>query len=865
MKKPLPSPWPALVGLLSLALTFWLWLHECRSEDARLKAAFEFGLRQAVARVEQRVAGYGQILRGVQGLMSTGESIDQARFERHAEVLLAGSDSTGLQTLVYGPLLVADALPGHLRARHDAGLPDYAVHPSGLRDAYAPATYVAPAAGVNRRVFGYDPHADAARRGAMLRARDSGAIAVTPKIRLFIERQGRQQDGFLMFLPLYAKGAPVDSLADRRAHLTGWVWGAFRLDDMMSSLYGEGLPGLALSLYDGVGDTPGTLMFASTEARAPARFEATEFIGLPGHSWTLQVRSLPEFDRLNGQGIATTVAVTGTVLSVLLALLTHLLVSGRSQADARAQAMTRELRESETRYRRIVETSQEGIWMTDAAGRINFVNPTMIRLLGHPADDILGRPLADFAGDPSRAARLQGILEQRADITRPGAQQQELGLRRRDGSELWVSMSVSPISDAGGAHAGALGMAIDVTERRQAEARRSLLEAQLRESQKMEAIGTLAGGIAHDFNNILAVILGNVASARQEAAAGHSPLPSLRQIDKAAVRARALVQQILAFSRMQPQALVSQALRPLVEDAVTLLRSTLPAQVELVVRLSDTPLYAGADATQVQQVLMNLCTNAWHALRGGAGRIGVTLEPVTLDAEAAQSLTGGIAPGDCAHLAVSDTGIGMDEATRARVFEPFFTTKRVGQGTGLGLSVVHGIVSAHQGGLRVESSPGRGSTFHVYLPLRAPPPPSPEPAPMEADASPGRGERVLYVDDDPAMLLMVEALLARAGYTVVAMGSAREALHTLQALQSEQGHFDVIVTDYNMPELTGLDIAAAARRARPGVPVIITSGFIADDLRSAAQALGVRSLLQKEYTLEQLVELIEAALERRTA
>src|SRR5258706_7178914 len=420
----------------------------------------------------------------------------------------------------------------------------------------------------------------------MLRARDSAGIAITDKIRMIGDNGPGPRSGFLMSLPLYERGQTVDTVAARRAHLVGWVWAAFRLADMMSSLYGEGTPGLDLRIYDGVELSDGTLMYRSAAVQAepgPARFEAQEYVSFSGHTWTLQVRTLPEFERMHSRDSARVILAAGSGLSLLLAMLTCQWMTGRARSNDRARAMTRELRDSEERYRRIVETANEGIWTIDAQARISFVNPTMQKMLGYTEAEMLGRPIADFVDGGGRAGPGRGIGRawQRAP------EQHDLKLRRKDGSELWALMSVStkqePPNDG---FVGALGMITDITERMQAEAKRTLLEAQLRESQKMESIGTLAGGIAHDFNNILAVILGNVASARHDATLGQDPLHSLAQIDKAAIRARSLVQQILAFSRMQPHVLVIQPLRPLVEESVTLLRSTLPAQVEFDVELT---------------------------------------------------------------------------------------------------------------------------------------------------------------------------------------------------------------------------------------------------------------------------------------
>ncbi len=386
---------------------------------------------------------------------------------------------------------------------------------------------------------------------------------------------------------------------------------------------------------------------------------------------------------------------------------------------------------------------------------------------------------------------------------------------------------------------------------------RSSLEAQLRESQRIESLGTLAGGIAHDFNNILAAILGNVALAREDLAASHPAHGSLEQIRKASSRARDLVQQILAFGRRQPHALVNQPLQPLVGETMALLHSTLPASVALETQLATEPVHALADATHMQQVLMNLCTNAWHALQGEPGRIVVGLELLRVDADTAR-VGSGLVPGCYAHLWVQDSGCGMDEATKARIFEPFFTTKPTGQGTGLGLSVVHGIVAAHHGTIRVDSAPGQGACVHLYLPAADPEPlPAPAPRSTEPAALQGHGQHVLYVDDDQVIVVMVERLLVQAGYRVSTFTDGSEAV---AAVRNDPAAFDLIVTDYNMPAFTGLEVARAVAEIRPDLPVVISSGYISEALQRQATAAGARGLMPKQNTLEELARLVRSTL-----
>jgi PAS domain S-box-containing protein len=807
----------------------------------------------------------------VQGLLSADRGIDRQEFEAYVDTVMSGPDAAGLQSVAFSLLVPHAGLIDHIGHQRMTGRSDYQVRPPGDRDVYSPIVLVAPDSAANRQVIGFDSLSEATRHAAMLQARDSGNATLTALVQLRVDAGPGLKPGCLIYLPVYDKGASVATVAERRAHGIGWVRAAFRVADLMSTLYGEQSPGLVVRVHDGADTNAASLMYRSDtaaessgepgEAIRKARFQAQEYVTLAGHTWTVQLSSLPEFERVHERNASTVILVAGVVLSLLLGVITHQLVTGRARAYAAAQAMTHELRASEERYRRIVETASEGIWLLDAASRLAFVNPRIAQWLGVDEEAMQGRPVDDFM-DAEEADRCRAVLAgQGAGRNEGGAV--ELRLRRADGSPMWVSLSTRPIFDDAGRPAGALGMLTDINERRQAEERRAALETQLRDAQKMEAIGTLAGGIAHDFNNILAAIIGNVAAARQDAAIGLSGDASLEQIERAAVRARSLVQQILTFSRMQAQELHTQALQPVIEETVDMLRAALPAQVELRVNLPAAPVHVRADATQIQQIVMNLCTNAWHALPAGRGRIEVGLAAEdsvpAAQADAATTWSPALLAGARAHLWIADNGSGMDEATRARVFEPFFTTKQVGQGTGLGLAVVHGIVSVHGGAINVESAPGAGSRFDLWFPLEDAPEEAVETQHGALDAPPGAGQHVLCVDDDPAMVLMVDGLLRRAGYRVTTFEQPAAALARVRA---DPRAFDIVVTDFNMPEMNGMELAVALARAAPQLPVIITSGFISDEMRQQAGELRIGALLQKEYTLERLAGLVHAVLEQ---
>ena len=875
MKRTLPPLLALFVGALTLAFTIGLCVHERDNEQARLRAVFDANARQVAGRIEQRVANYEQVLRGVQGLLSADPGIDRVAFGDYIDTVMAGPDAAGLQSLAFTELVMPSQLAEHVARQRASGRPDYRLRPDSVRELYAPVVLVAPDSVANRQVIGFDPMSDAARRAAMLQARDSGNATLTSLLQLRVDAAPVLKPGCLIFLPVYRKGAAIETAADRRAHAIGWVRAAFRVGDLMSTLYGEHSPGLVVRVHDGADTSEATLMYRSDVSDAAAdvddtvrdaRFQAQEYVTLAGHTWTVQLSSQPEFERVHGRNASTVILVAGMVLSLLLGVITHQLVNGRARAYAAAQAMTRELRESEERYRRIVETASEGIWLLDAARRLAFVNPRIAQWLGVSEETMRGKPLDDFmdADEAERCRAALTALAAQGPRGVGGSGTFELRLRRADGSPMWVSLSTRTILDDAGQPAGALGMLTDVNERRLAEERRAALETQLRDAQKMEAIGTLAGGIAHDFNNILAAIIGNVAAARQDSAVGLSVGSSLAQIERAALRARSLVQQILTFSRMHAQQLHTQALQPVIHETMDMLRASMPAQVELRVNLPSEPVRVRADATQIQQIVMNLCTNAWHALPSGRGRIevGLAAEHVVgaAQADAAGSWPPALRAGARAHLWIADNGCGMDEATRARVFEPFFTTKQVGQGTGLGLAVVHGIVSGHGGAINVESAPGVGSRFDLWFPLEDAPEEVVESQHGTLAAPPGSGQHVLCVDDDPAMVLMVDGLLRRAGYQVTTYEQPAAALARVMA---EPEAFDIVVTDYNMPEMNGMELATALARAVPWLPVIITSGFISDEMRQQAGELRVGALLQKEYTLERLAGLVHTVLEQR--
>jgi nitrogen-specific signal transduction histidine kinase len=378
----------------------------------------------------------------------------------------------------------------------------------------------------------------------------------------------------------------------------------------------------------------------------------------------------------------------------------------------------------------------------------------------------------------------------------------------------------------------------DITEQRRAQAERERLEQRLRQAEKMEAVGRLAGGVAHDFNNVLAGVFAYGEMLFEEAP-GDSPLKRYAQnVLTAASRGRALVEQILAYSRSQRGKRAPVDVANVVSETLELLRGSLPANICLEASAPELPLVVIGDATQLHQVVMNLCSNAIHAMSTG-GTLRVMLQTADVSGERALS-HGTLGAGCYVRLIVEDSGSGMDEATRSRIFEPFFTTKEVGQGTGLGLSLVYAIVTDSGGAIDVRSAPKQGSTFSIYLRRT-----DVALAAAEAAAAPlprGRGERVLLVDDETPLLAVTAEVLSRLGYEAESFDDSHMAL---AAFEAAPGRFDVVVTDEVMPGLTGTGLARALRRHRPELPIVLVSGYSGPILTQDALAAGVSELLTK--------------------
>ncbi len=507
-------------------------------------------------------------------------------------------------------------------------------------------------------------------------------------------------------------------------------------------------------------------------------------------------------------------------------------------------------RQAEARFRVAVESSPNGMMMVDAGGRIVLVNRAVERMFGYRREELLGQTVEALLperyrhGHPGDRAGFFGAPRERA----MGAGRDLCGLRR-DRTEFPVEIGLNPIETDEGVLV--LCSIVDISARKRAEAERAQLEDQLRQSQKLEAIGTLAGGIAHDFRNILNGIIG-YGELLRDAIQGPAANEDLDEVLRFAERGKEVVDRILTFSRRQGSERKLIPLGHAVSEAVKLLRATLPANVEIGLEIGETPPVV-ADTTAVHQVITNLGTNASQAMPAG-GRLTVALETAYVRDSFARA-NPRLHEGEYALLTVKDNGQGMDPATRARAFEPFFTTKPAGSGTGLGLAMVHGIMKEHDGAVLLSSEPGQGTTVRCYFPAGGDATLSTPLA--EVSAPRGQGQRVLFVDDEPALARVGERRLELLGYRVRSLVSARAALELFRA---DPSAFDLVITDFTMPELNGLDLARGVTAVRPDLPVIMTTGYIDDFPPGAIADAGVARLVMKPLSLQDLGRVVAEVL-----
>ncbi|MEN6373285.1 MAG: PocR ligand-binding domain-containing protein [Smithella sp.] len=508
------------------------------------------------------------------------------------------------------------------------------------------------------------------------------------------------------------------------------------------------------------------------------------------------------------------------------------------------------LRRSEANYRSVIENIQDVFYRTAPQGNLIMVSPSFLTLLGYESlADCLGKPIASFYYDPENRAEFLRQLQGKGSVTN-----YEAVLKSRDGTPVIVETNSHFYFDGAGNIVGVEGIFRDITERKQAEEDRTKLESRLIQAQKMEAIGKLAGGIAHDFNNILSAIMGYTELYWETVRDRPEVYQSMGQVLKAADRAKDLVRQILAFSRKTEYEKKPIILSPIVKEVVKFMRASLPTTIEIKQTINETSGAIMADPSQMHQVLMNLGTNAGQAMKDTGGVLEIGLKEIVMDNLLRHPA---LNSGRYLELFVRDTGYGISQDNLEKIFEPYFTTKEKGEGTGLGLAVVHGIVKDHDGDISVYSEVGKGAIFKVYLPLIEKK--AEDRKVMEENFPLGKGETILFVDDEQMIVDAGRQVMEQLGYRVV---TETDPVKAIEVFKENRDDFDLVITDKTMPHMTGFDVAREIKSIRADILLLICSGFQEKEDLKKLKTFGISQLITKPIRKFTLAKAIRDVLDK---
>ena len=864
--RPIRSSVPWFVLGLSTALSLVAAYYAHLAAEGKDRLRFQSLVQKARDTIEARMETHVALLRATSGLFAASEYVSRQEFREFVDEMDLAERYPGVRGIGYARR-VRDEERERVLAELGREFAGFAIR-SGAGDAAAtpsmdapvgarspartesfPVVYLEPLDEDNRAIVGFDMLAEPVRREAMERARDSGQPAASD-VTTLVGEAGHEKDpsgsrGFLVYHAIYRHGAPLSSPAERREALEGFAFSPYRAKDLAAGIVAAA-PSISFRIYADAAETPESLLVATDgTGPGPARFSSVAGFRVAGHPWVLSCAAREGFLPPQRETQTLLILFGGLTIGAVLFALSR----GQVRARADAESVAEDLRRSEEQYRQLVELAPEAIFI-QTRGRFVFVNSAMAELLGaSDPEEILGLPVLERVHPDARELVLSRMEAMRRDMRSvPLIEERWL---RLDGSTVDVEVAASPCTYEG--RAGAQVVLRDVTERKN-------LESQLRQSQKMEAIGRLAGGVAHDFNNILTAIAGysEILQTRleQDPALG----AYATEIIRAAERAASLTRQLLAFSRkemMDPRVL---ELNGVVSDMDRMLRRLIGEHIELETTLQPTLSRVRADPGQVEQILMNLVLNARDAMPSG-GRLSIETRNIgRFEGHAIGLPEAG--PGGWVELSVADTGIGMDRETQSRLFEPFFTTKEVGKGTGLGLSTVYGIVRRSGGQVTVWSEPGRGATFRVYLPAVDDPAARPRADTAVGESEPaGRrraDETVLVVEDEASVRSFIREVLGERGYALL---EARNADEAAAIFERHREPIHLMVSDVVMPGMGGPELAERLAGVHPETRVLFISGYAREGLFHDGRPGAEAAFLAKPFSPETLARAVREVLD----
>ncbi len=847
--------WVALAIMVSGLVTSALVARVIRSNELRL-VELEFHQRgsERAQAIEREFKIIVEHIESIAAVYATYGGVDRGQFSSLATSML--DEHPTIQALGINLVVTAEGRAAHELAMHDAGHSGYTITerdpygelvPATSRASHVVVTFIEPLTG-NEEALGYDIGSEPVRREALERAITTGAPAMTGRIRL-VQEHGEQY-GALICVPLFVGSMPHD-IGRRRDALRGFAVGVVRYGDAVEQAVKDFLPaGIDLIVEDiSSGGGEGSLHFHASRTRAAGNSAASAKLApfvrtfeIGGRRFSVRGTALSLWHkRLSTMPIVIFIFGIGISFTIAGYLLWQATISRRV---LQVIAQRKSAQQRQAAFGRMLDESHDEIYIFDA-GTLQFVhvNEGARRNLGYSKEELSTMTPYDLKPEMD-----PGWFEELIRSMREGNKPKAVFTtvhRRKDGTQYDVEVHLQySLFDGAPTY---IAMILDVTERKR-------IDERLRQSQRIEALGTLAGGIAHDFNNVLAAVMGYAELSRDQVPPDSRVAANLAKIVRASERARDVVGRILTFSRGQVLERRPVDINQLVSETLQLMRASLPASVELRQEV-ETACMVDGDQTQLHQVMVNLCTNAGQAMTESGGVLTVRVDSVDLASPDLERL--GIAnSGRNVRIRVHDTGRGIRPEVAEHVFEPFFTTKPAGQGNGMGLAVAHGIVEAHNGAIRIHSEQGSGTMIEVLLPAANDRRPIDEGKRHNAI---GGKETILVVDDEPAIVDVVHAALTGFGYCVE---SFSDPLAALSRFLERPARFDLVITDQSMPGLSGTEFARRIRDVRPGLPLILISGFGEMLDEAAIRQAGVTSVLAKPQRMSDLREVVRDLLDQ---
>ena len=857
-----------IVLLAGLTITAAVTLYMKSHEEKTAEKDFIFHCQEVKDIISGRLYDHARILRSGAAFINASE-VTREKWHIYTKNQRVEQQLPGIQGIGFSFLIPREELTRHIREIRSEGFPEYTVKPEGDREIYSSIIYLEPFSERNQRAFGYDMLTEPIRRTAMEQARDTDSATLSAKVILLQETDKKVQAGTLMYVPVYRKGMPTDTVEQRRAAIYGWVYSPYRMNDLMEGMLSGGKleeAQLSIKVFDGEQISQQNLLYESFHGdngrrRAATRFTQQFQVDLNGHPWTLSFSQDGSGLFASGNAEVWFTLVGGISITLLLFFLVRALLKTR-KTQWMADALNVSLHRERQRMANIIQGSNLGTLEWNVQTGEIILNDTSAKIMGYSLDELAPAGIKEWKAmvHPDDVKHSEEVLESHLNGDRP-FYNYESRMRHKDGHWVWThSHGKCTIRTGTGNPIMVFGTISDIAERKRLEGEKEQLEAQNRQLQKVESLGRMAGAIAHTFNNQLHVVQGYLNMVIDGLPPGDSRAEILSTAMHSAKKASEVSTLLITYLGQTQVKLESLDLAGLCRMALPILQEGKPEHVAMETDLPSEGPRIMADAKQIQQLLTNLTINAWEGIGDGAGTIHLSVKTV-LPADIPKSHRFPIdwqsREQHYACLEVADSGCGIKEEYMDKLFDPFFSTKFTGRG--LGLSVVLGIVKSHKGGITVENRINGGSVFKVFFPLTNQIPlrqtDQVAKAPENVD-----GGTVLLVEDEEDVRKMTAHMLSSLGFTVL---QAKDGIDAVEIFGQHKDEISCLFTDLSMPRMGGWKTIAALRAIRHDLPVILASGYDEASIMVGEHSELPDLFLRKPYAMNKLGDMIGHAIARK--